>query len=589
MNAVITERLVLVAQAVRVAGHGEKQAIYAKACLDLGISQATLHRNLNKLTVKAATRKQRSDAGRSDLTYEEAQLISGVMMETLRANGKRLYSLPDCVTALRANGMIRAERIDKSTGELVPMSDSAISRALVGYGLHPDQLLAPAPCSEVRSLHPNHVWQIDASLCVLYYLTPRERGANGLHVMEHDQFYKNKPRNIARIMSNRVWSYEITDHTSGWIYVQYVMGAESGENLCSVLIEAMQERGGADLMHGRPSILYMDPGSANTSAMTRNLCKALGIQPIAHKAGNARATGQVEKARDIIERKFESGLRFRPVADLEELNELAAQWRGVFNAQAVHSRHGRTRSAVWLTITETQLIKVPSVEICRELAVAEPVERTVKPKLRIPFNGDEYDVRHVPGVMVGQKLLITRNPWRDDAAQIVLIDEEGFETFHVVPRVEKDEWGFAIDGPVYGENYAQLPETVAQKARKAIDQMMTGTETVSEAEAARKAKTIPLNGQFDPYKPVSDAALPTYMPRRGTDLDVPIPKVQSMLLNHVEAARRLRARLGDAWTGENYQWLVQRYSEGIPEDELDSIEAAMRRKTPTTLRAVGGE
>ena len=87
--------------------------------------------------------------------------------------------------------------------------------------------------------------------------------------MDSAKFYKNKPANIARIASDRVWSYEITDHTSGWIYVEYVMGAESGENLCSVLINAMQERGGADVLHGVPKILYLDPGSANTAGMTK--------------------------------------------------------------------------------------------------------------------------------------------------------------------------------------------------------------------------------------------------------------------------------------------------------------------------------
>ena len=129
----------------------------------------------------------------------------------------------------------------------------------------------------MRSEHPNHVWQIDASLCVLYYLKPSAK-AQGLHIMDQGEFYKNKPKNLARVMADRVWSYEITDHTSGWIYVEYVMGAESGENLCSVLINALQERGGPDMLHGVPRILYMDPGSANTSAMTMNLCKSLGMR-----------------------------------------------------------------------------------------------------------------------------------------------------------------------------------------------------------------------------------------------------------------------------------------------------------------------
>ncbi|ATG73653.1 integrase [Zobellella denitrificans] len=589
MSAVIIERLVEVAKAVRSAPHGTKQSIYQRACEELGISMASLHRKLSQCTLRSS-RKRRVDAGQTGITRDEMMLLSGVIMESRRANDKRLYSLPDAVEALRANGLIRAERVDRATGELVPMSISAIARALRQHGLHPEQLLAPAPHAEMASLHPNHVWQIDASLCVLYYLKPKQGAANGLHIMDRDKFYKNKPRNLANIMADRVWSYEITDHASGWIYVEYVMGAESGQNLCSVLINAMQERGGADLLHGVPRILYMDPGSANTAAMTISLCDQLGIRVIHHAPGNARATGQVENARNIIECKFEVGLRFRPVADLAELNALAATWRAVFNGQRMHRRHGRTRSEVWMTITAEQLIKAPSVEVCRELAVASPESRVVTAKLRVPFRGDEYDVRHIPGVMVGEKLMITRNPWRDDAAQVVLTDEDGNKTWHQIPRLRKNELGFTEgQAAVWGESYAQHADTVAQKGKAAIEQIMTGTESRAEAEAARKAKTIPLQGEFDPYKPLADADLPEFLPRRGTELELTTPRVQALRLNHVEAARRLRAELGDDWSGDHYAWLVQRHPEGVAEDDLPAIAATLRRQPPAPLRALGGE
>ena len=37
-----------------------------------------------------------------------------------------------------------AERVDPATGECIPLSDSAVARALRHYGLHPDQLLRAA-------------------------------------------------------------------------------------------------------------------------------------------------------------------------------------------------------------------------------------------------------------------------------------------------------------------------------------------------------------------------------------------------------------------------------------------------------------
>ncbi|MFT2791771.1 integrase [Serratia sp. T13T92] len=574
MSAALTERLVSVARAARDAGHGKRGAVYDAACAELGLSRATLLRKLKEVSV-TDKRKKRADAGRSALSRDEAALISATLREATRKNGKRLYSIADAVETLRTNGFIAAGRTDEETGEFFPLSEDTISRALRNYGLHPEQLDAPAPSSEMASLHPNHVWEIDASLCTLYYLS---NGHKGLQVMDSAKFYKNKPANIARIASDRVWSYEITDHTSGWIYVQYVMGAESGENLCSVLINAMQERGGADVLHGVPKILYLDPGSANTAGMTKNICRSLGIDLIAHKPHNARATGQVEKARDIIERKLEPGLKFQPVNSLEELNALAVKWRSHFNATAVHSRHRKTRTDIWLKITAEQLLKAPSVEVCRELAVAAPESRKVTSKLRVPFRGIEYDVSAVPGVMVGEKLMITRNPWRTDAAQVVLTGEDGHEMFFLVDEVKKNEFGFAEKAAVFGESHKAVADTPAQTSAKEIEQLVTGTENATDAAAARKAKALPFGGRLDPYKHIDDTTLPTYMPRRGQASEVRSPRVEQRPLTHVEAAKVLREKFtasGHKWTPEHYRQLTAKYPEGVPETELEEVMVAL--------------
>ncbi|HIA4296546.1 TPA: integrase, partial [Escherichia coli] len=155
MNAALTERLVYVARAARDAGHGKRGAVYDAACAELGMSRATLLRRLKEVSV-TDKRKKRADAGRSALTRDEAALISATLREATRKNGKRLYSIADAVETLRANGFISAGRTDETTGEFFPLSEDAISRALRNYGLHPEQLDAPAPHTEVASLHPNH-------------------------------------------------------------------------------------------------------------------------------------------------------------------------------------------------------------------------------------------------------------------------------------------------------------------------------------------------------------------------------------------------------------------------------------------------
>lgn len=593
MSAILNEQLVAVAQAARKAKHGEKSAIYRKACEQLGISLATLHRKLSEVTTLKKPQKQRSDAGNSGLTYEEALVISGVCREARSQKGKKRMSLEDVVDGLRDNGFIRAERIDKGTGEARPLSISAISRALKSYGVHPEQLDAPDPHISQRTEYPNQVWQIDASLCVLYYLRPqKDPRLNGLRVMDEATFYKNKPKNFEKIAANRVWSYEITDHATGWIYVEYVMGAESGENLCNVLINAMQERGGADVLHGVPKILYMDPGSANTSAMAKNLCKSLGIKAIAHAPGNARATGQVENARNIIENQFESGLRFQPVNGLEELNAKAAMWRRVFNATKTHRRHGMTRTDCWLKyITAEHLVKAPPADVCRQLAVSAPKSRTVhggETGLYVNWGGDHYNVVDVPGLQVGDKVMVTHAPLLENAVHLMMRDSEGREVLHVVRKIQKDHLGWPVSSPVIGESYTSVADTAAQKARAAIDQLMTGTDTPEAAESARKAQAIPLGGKFDPYKSMKEANLPEYMPRRGTEHHLKAPEVVTPNLTVLQLAKALRGAMGSTWKPEYFTWLQTEYPEGAQEDELSNIEQQLRNPRPA-LKVVGGE
>ena len=587
LNPVIVGRLAQVLQAAQAAPRGGKQAIYAAACAELGMSNATLHRHLGKITVKPE-RKKRSDAGDVSLTRDEAVAISAALMTSHRKTNKRLMSIGQAVEVMRANGEVRAERTDPATGELVPLSDSAIARALRHYNLHPDQLNRPTPAVELKSLHPNHVWQIDASLCVLYYLNARTESESGLQVMERDKFYKNKPANLKRIEADRVWSYEITCHYSSAIYLQYVMGAESGSNLSECFISAIQKREG-DPFHGVPFVLMMDMGSANTSGLFTNLARRLQVKTIAHAPGNARATGQVEKARDLIERSFESGLRLRPVRDLAELNAQALRWARWFNANKVHSRHGKTRYDAWLSITAEQLRVAPPVEVCQALLTETPETRKVSDFLTVSYKGREFDVRGVPNVMVGEKLHITLNPWVLDAAMVVDTDADGNEVLHSIPLVVRDDAGFRVDGNVIGEDWKRPADTQLEANRKEVDRFAYDATTDSEVEAKRKAKAVPFGGRIDPGKVIEQAPERTFMPRRGTELAPSVTTSRTAaterVLNGFEAAAELR-RKGLEMTREITANIRAWYPDGVPEGELDALHA--RLTVRSGLRVVAG-
>ncbi|WP_027996498.1 DDE-type integrase/transposase/recombinase [Simplicispira psychrophila] len=587
LNPVIVTRLVQVRQAAQAAPHGGKTAVYAAACAELGMSAATLHRQLGKITMKPE-RKKRSDAGDVSLSRTEAIAISAALMVSHRKTNKRLMSIGQAVDVMRANGEVRAQRTDPATGEITPLSDSAIARALRHYSLHPDQLNRPTPAVELKSLHPNHVWQIDASLCVLYYLNARTQAESGLQVMDRDKFYKNKPANLKRIEADRVWSYEVTCHYSSAIYVQYVMGAESGANLSECFISATQKREG-DPFHGVPFILMMDMGSANTSGLFRNLARRLQVKTIAHAPGNARATGQVEKARDLIERGFESGLRLRPVRDLAELNAQAQRWARWFNATKVHSRHGKTRYDAWLTIAAEQLRVAPPIEVCQALLTEAPETRKVSDQLTVSYKGREFDVRNVPGVMVGEKLHITLNPWVPDAAMVVDTDADGNEVLHSVPVVVRNEAGFREDANVIGEDWARPADTQLEANRREVERFAMDASTDAEAEAKRRAKATPFGGRIDPGKVIDQAPERTFMPRRGTDL-APTTTTSSTalparVLTQFEAAADLR-RKGLEMTREMVISLRTWYPDGVPETELNDLQA--RLTVRTSLRVVAG-
>ncbi|EMB2831420.1 TPA: DDE-type integrase/transposase/recombinase [Stenotrophomonas maltophilia] len=584
------------------AGHGQKRAIAERYAAEWGCSVQTLYRQVSKLTCSLKPRKRRSDRGNSDWTQQELELISAVLLESRRGTGKRLASIGEAIDMLRANGMVRGETVDAATGEIRLLSESSAAKALRTNRLHPDQLSAPAPKVQLASEHPNQVWQADPSLCVLYYLKRQD----GLHAMPASEFYKNKPKNLARVENERVWRYVFTDHTSGAFYVEYVLGAESGENLCRTFINAMQYRGAADPFCGAPTMVMVDPGSANTGAMFKNLCAALGIRIWINQPGQPWAKGQVEKTNDLIERKFEHRLRFDNVQSLEQLNASAWRWMRNFNATAQHTRHKSSRYQAWMTIKPDQLRLVPATEDCMKLATRAPELRKVNPLLRISFLGKTYDVSGVPGVIVGQKLTVARNAFGSEfGAQALFTDDAGRDTWYTMEPLEADAYGFT--GAVAVGTYHAHADTPADTNRKRVERLAMDAETDEQAKAQRKAKAMPFGGRIDPYKSVQQAPEIQHLPRRGHRVDVAVPDVveaprftvdsvtpiraELPPLNHVEAAMRLKPLLeaaGSTWTADHYARTAQRWPEGLPVDQVESWAQTLATPERGALRLVEG-
>jgi hypothetical protein len=580
LNLATSDYLRKTAERLRLAGHGGKGAIVAEAATFLNISNQELYRRLE--TVGYSTkRKARSDKGTSQVDAACAALIGGMIHVSTRANGKQILAITDALDLLKSQN-------------LAPdVSAATIGRALRANHCHPAQLKVPSAHTNQRSLHPNHVWQVDASVCVLYYL-----GNGGLAVMERKNYYKNKPDNFTKISEQRVIRYVITDHFSGAIYLQYVHGSEDSANLTDCFLNCIQRRSNTDLMHGVPHILVMDKGSANMSGFFLNLLDRLSVRHIEHAAGNPRAKGQVEQAQNLVERKFESRLSFMKITDIDHLNREANKWRIAFNETAIHSRLSKSRNAVWQTIKAGELRIAPPAELCRELVTTKVTTATVKGDLTVNYtikgyDNHSYDVRHVYGVYPKAKLEIVVNPYRAPDIDILGTDEQGNPMTYTVSPRQLDWVGFAHDTPVIGETMMSQPDSPADTSKKLLLKAAYGVDTSALVDAARKKKQAAYTGQIDPMADVKKVDVPEYLPRAGQQLQTAAKIRELAPLNLVVAAKRIKALVGDLWTAEHYTALKTTYPENVPAEAIEAIANAIRANNapeaaPTKpLRVVG--
>ena len=569
------------AKRVEEAKFGETENEISAGCTATGLSRATFLRQIKPFRV-ASGRKTRADKGKHQINTEELRLISAAWLHMRRNNNKVMATLARVLEILRANNKVKAEYLDVSTGEIRPYSADSVERALRNANMHPDQLLRPAPVVQMQSRHPNHVWQIDPSLCVLYYLKESGKG-NGLCIMEEGEYYKNKPANVAKVEAQRVWRYVITDHTSGVIYVEYVYGGETAENISHCFVNAIQPKENPnEPFYGVPEILMFDRGSANMSKMFSHLLHQLDIKVEIPQAKNARAKGQVEKGNDIVERQFESGLRFMNVSGLIELNALAHKWMRYFNGKAVHSRHKQTRYQKWQSIRPEQLIEPPSREICQELMLTALSERLVTDKLEISFEGRRYDVRNVPDVRVGEKIKLGKNPYRPECIQVecrelITVNDEQKERLYwtVLEPIEFNEHGFRVDAAMIGEEYKAHKKTAFEINKENAEKLAYGTDNEEDLKRAKKANAPLFGGEINPYKHIEDEKLALYLPKRGQEheLTANAKRVELPLINPVEILKRLKAAMGEAYSAEVSQFVMQRYPQGMTEPELEALIA----------------
>ena len=564
------------------APHGGQRVLVEQFAAQVGKSCATVYKWLADEVGYDSGRKPRSDAGTTRLPAEALRFIAAAKQEGIRANGKATLGTPVAMNIAAANGLP------------INVSASRMQALLRQRNMQPSQLRDARNTQQMRSEHPNHVHQIDPSLCLVYYMGGKQR------LMRDDEFYKNKLDAVARIKL-KVWRYVRVDHFSGAIDVRYFESA--GENQ-GVLFEFLMWTWGQQaqrLSHGLPRLLLWDKGSANTSHGIQRLLDALGVQHETHAAGHAWAKGGVEVANNIVETQFESRLRFEPVDSVEQLNAAAEAWVRDYNANAiahvdarVHRSGGAyVRDDLWHGIRAEQLVAMPERSVCLWFLAGKDATRKVR-DLRISFAHPElsqpgqYDLRPwADALYKGQEVTVTPLLLKGGAVRVT-IDRLGREPLlvEVLPEVEFDQAGRPMSSTVFGER-ASMPHDATVATAKHLVQAAYGDGTsLDDAEAKRRANAKPFAHLNDgkgvvAHSNLGKQELPTRLQRQAQELDTPaiaaaraVPELAPITVT--AAAMRLRGMLGRNLDATEHKWLRSQYPQGVPPEAMDTIAAHLR-------------
>lgn len=589
LTPAICDYLRELARKLDAAPHGGAGQLLDEAGQFLGMSRQTIYRHLKAVAGWESGRKARSDKGSTSVDSDALLTLATMQRESVRDNGKQTMKTPVARSVLQANGLE------------VSVSNAQLNRLMRDRGLNVEAQQVAAPAQQMRALHPNHVHQVDPSLCLVYYLNGRQQ------IMEDREFYKNKLENFAKVKF-KVWRYVLWDMASGALQVWYCEAAgESQANMFSFLMHAWGQQEGR-LFHGVPKYLYWDKGSANMATAIQCLLRSLECESRTHEAGNARAKGGVEGGNNIVETQFESRLRFEPVDDVAGLNRAAMAWSEAYNANLIPGQDTRLRRTgltvpvarydLWQLIKSEQLRLLPPVEVCQALMTGKEAERKVDGHQCITFKHPKaersmtYSLKGMDGVSVGDLVSVRPLVYGELAIQIELPRYDGEPlVYRVEPELEYDEFGRPLSAAVFGEEMKSHADTPAMKAGKAMDELAFPDQ---DADQARQKKVVPFGGEIKAHSYLQEVEQPSYLQRPGVDITTPAHAQPAgpVLVELVPALLRIRAELGRNLTGDENQFMRNRFKGGVPEDQLQALIEQFKNPAQADqeqpIRAAGG-
>lgn len=545
--------------------HGERSAMVKAKAKFLGVTTMTVYRNLKNIGYDSG-RKTRSDKGDTVISEQELKVIASMIRQSERASGKALMPIKVAIEIAYHNGMIHDM-----------YHETTVARLLRESQMSQKQMQQPTPHVKLKTEHPNQLWELDPSICVLYYL----KDGNKMAVMDKDKFYKNKLENVYKIKNERVFRYVVTDHYSGAFYVKYYMArGENQETLFDFLMTAMGEKDKQkNPFEGVPIMLSWDKGSANTSYMIQSLLNQLGVKHTAHVAGNSRAKGQVEKTNDIVERHFEGRLFLgeHNIHSIDDLNLCCEYWQRHFQSSPryAHSRHKLPRFTAWRHIKPEQLIQRPPIEVCKMLLTDKPAERLVKGDYNIHFDGRKYNLSGVDNIAIGSKVTVAVNPYAYPNIRVTHVNTFGDPVVYDIAPLTQDNIGFDSDAvladALLGGHHHTAKPTNADIKRLEIDELAYGTRDQAEIDKIRNSKSQPaFGGKVDAFsylKEAHDSDNLMHLPKTAKPLDIGEPALQKVTPPKTPSLDTVKRDEEALPVLEFIKWFVKQHGkiDGMPE------------------------
>jgi hypothetical protein len=583
-NAEMMELLLGLRRQLEAAAHGEGGTLISDFAELHGRSKQTVWRWLSDFAGYQTRRKKRRDSGTSRLPEESLVFMAASKNLSVRANGKKTKPTGVAMNIADANGLV------------INVGASQINRILRSRKLDTASQAAARNHIGLRSLYPNHVHQIDPSLCLIYYV------GNKQLMMTEAEFNKNKPAAMEKVKL-KVWRYVRYDHASGSLDVRYFEAAgENQRSLFEFLLWTWGEQPNR-VSHGRPTQLLWDKGSANTSGAICRLLDALGVEHDTHATHHAWVKGGVENGNRIVEMHFESRLRDQPVNSVEELNASSELWVRDYNANAikfVDSRIQRdsgeklVRDDLWSLILRTpeHLVKMPERKVCSWFLTGKDATRHIRNNLITyvhPELGSSktYDLSQWAEFysqndkVKVSPLLLTEGTVRVEIEQF----GKAPLVVQVSPAKNFDAFGRRTDGTaVFGEHYQRATHTVAEQASKTIAQAAYGNVNLDDAEALLRKNVRPFQ-QFNDGKGVvahshlGQGELPTRLLPTAQEIDTPDmtaardtqPELERK--NITQMMIWLHRQLRDDFDSSIRTDLEKRFPNGATEPELELVLA----------------